>query len=104
MYEKPFLCKKDKTHRYGCTCITISDTWHLTKWVIGLIIITWNTHLTLFSIFVSVEINICLFYSSVHSIGANITVDTGSCNEASPGVYLPHKLNNKSTDSPRAIP
>ena len=44
--------------------------------------------MTLFSIFVSVEINICLFYSSVHSIGANITVDTGSCNETSPGVYL----------------
>ena len=29
-----------------------------------------------------------LFYSSVHSIGATITVDTGSCNETSPGVYL----------------
>ena len=29
-----------------------------------------------------------LFYSSVHSIGATLTVDTGSCNETSPGVYL----------------
>ena len=29
-----------------------------------------------------------LFYSSVHSIGATVTVDTGSCNETSPGVYL----------------
>ena len=29
-----------------------------------------------------------LSYSSVHSIGANITVDTGSCNETSLGVYL----------------
>ena len=28
------------------------------------------------------------FYSSVHSIDTNITVDTGSCNETSPGVYL----------------
>ena len=43
--------------------------------------------MTLFSIFVSVKIN-CLFYSSVHSIDVTITVDTGSCNETSPGVYL----------------
>ena len=32
--------------------------------------------------------NLFLFYSSVHSIDANITVDTGSCNETSPEVYL----------------
>ena len=33
----------------------------------------------------------CIFISfpfSVHSVATNITVDTGSCNEISPGVYL----------------
>ena len=35
-----------------------------------------------------VEITCCLFYSSVHSIDATITVDIGSCDETSPGVYL----------------